>query len=102
MSGIKSVLNQASRYSDSGVKQPKNWPPTYQDVMMRVKHTSDSVEYNKDHAEDHLAELISQLGKLAEVDRGKAQELAQKVCSFLDKTYKQVEMYKGQPEDREA
>lgn len=101
MSGdLRSVLRKADKYSDSGVRQPKNWPPTYQDVQMRVKHTSDSVEYNLDHAEDHLSELEAQLGKLCEVDRGKAEMLAQKVCMYLDKVYKSIESYKGHPEDQ--
>lgn len=94
MSDLKSVLNKAANYSDGG--RTKGWPPTYQDVQMRVKHTADSVEYNLDHAEDHLAELCSQLSKLCEVDRGRAEQLAQKVCAYLDKVYKDVEKYKGE------
>lgn len=93
MTNLKGVLARASSHSDSG--DSKDWPPTYQDVQMRAKHTSDSVEYNLDHAEDHLSELVSQLSKLCGVDRGKAETLAQKVCNYLDKVYKEVETYKG-------
>jgi len=92
MSGIKSII-KSTKYSDGS--SPADWPPTYQDVQMRVKHTSDSVEYNLDHSEDHLAELVAQLGKLQGVDRGKAEVLAQKVCAYLDKVYAEVEKFKG-------
>lgn len=90
MSGIRSILQTS--------KTPAGWPPTYQDVQMRMKHTAESVEYNLDHTEDHMAELCAQLGKLSEVDRGKAETLAQKVCAYLDKVYAEVEKYKGHPE----
>lgn len=95
MADVKSVLVKASKYSDGG--STKDFPPTYQDVQMRIKHTADSVDYNLEHAEDHLAELVSQLSKLAGVDRGRAERLAQKVCDYLDKVYNDVETYKGHP-----
>lgn len=94
MPNIKNVLIHASRYSDSGT--PKGWPPTYQDLQMRVKHTSESVEYNLEHCIDHFAELVSQMSKLCEVDSGKCEELAAKVCKKVDEWYKDVEGYKGE------
>lgn len=93
MANIKSVLKNASSYSDSGV--PKGWPPTPQDVAMRAKHTAQSVEYNIfDHADDHIAEGIAQLGKLEQVDRHKAWELAEKICKIIDRWYAAVEPFK--------
>ncbi len=83
----------SSNYSDGGMT--KGEPPTPQDYMMRLKHTSDSVEYNLEHAEDHLAELEAQLGKLYGVSRGEASKLAYKVCAYLDKVYDSVEKYKS-------
>ena len=82
----------SSMYSDGGPM--KDEPPTPQDYMMRKKHASDSVEYNLEHAEDHLAELTSQMGILYGVSRGEASKLAHKVCKYLDKVYDDLEKYK--------
>lgn len=94
MGSIKSIIRR-SKYSDEEV--PAGWPPTPQDMNLRLKHTSQSVEYNIfDHAEDHLAEGLAQLGKLYEVDRGKAQEYAQRICDWCDQWCKDFQQYKKQ------
>jgi hypothetical protein len=64
-------------------------------MTMRIKHTSSSVNYNIfDHAEDHLAEGLAQLGKLYEVDRGQAEELANRICKWCDKWCQDFQEYK--------
>lgn len=98
MASIKGVLVKASSFSDGGVT--KGMPPTYPDVQMRIKHTSDSVDYNLDHASDHFAELVAQLGKLYGVDRGKAELLAEKVCKIVDGWYRDVQPYKPLSDDK--
>jgi predicted secreted protein len=86
---VRNVLQKASKYSDGGSRN--DLPPTYNDNLMRIAHTQDSVTYNLKHCEDHMSELISQLTKLHAADRHTAEELAQKVCKWLDKSYAAVE-----------
>lgn len=92
MANIKGVLVKASSYSDGGVT--KGMPPTQQDFLMRIKHTSDSVEYNLEHAEDHLAELVSQLSKLSEANHERANQYVDEVSKVLYKFCDQLKVYK--------
>ena len=92
MAGIKSVLNKASGYSDSGASSDA--PPTPQDFAMRIKHTTDSVHYNMEHAEDHLAEMVAQLGKLAGANHQMANELVKKIETMLYGFCDEVKQYK--------
>ena len=86
---------KASKYSDGSNPNAKgDMPPTFQDNVMRIAHTQDSVKYNLKHCEDHMAELVAQLGKLHGADRHTAEDLAQKVCNWIDKTYTAVEKFK--------
>jgi hypothetical protein len=93
MSGIKTAIVRASKYSDGGLIDGK-WN-TYQDKALTIKHTSGSVKYNAmEHANDHMAECIAQLGKLYNADRQMAEDLADEVCKLIDKWYSAVEEYK--------
>lgn len=91
MGELTSVLKKASKYSDGGAGKI---PPTPQDFLMRIKHTTDSVEYNLSHAEDHLAELVAQLGKLSGANHKKANELVAKVEKVLYGFCDDVKQYK--------
>jgi len=86
---VRDVLQKASKYSDGG--SYGDVPPTYNDSLMRISHTQDSVRYNLKHCEDHMSELVSSLTKLHAADRHTAEDLAQKVCRWLDKAYAAIE-----------
>ncbi|MDE1829388.1 MAG: hypothetical protein KGI25_03595 [Thaumarchaeota archaeon] len=91
--GVKSVLGQASRYSDGGLIGGQWY--TLQDKALTIKHTEGSVKYNAfEHADDHMAEAVAQLGKLYNADRGKAETLAKELCNLIDKWYSAVEEFK--------
>ena len=91
--GVKSVLGQASQYSDGGLIGG-HWH-TLQDKALTIKHTEGSVKYNfMEHGDDHVAEGIAQLGKLYGADRQKAEDLAEEVCKLIDKWYAGVEEFK--------
>lgn len=85
---IKDII--APKHSD-GSMDAKDTPPTPQDVKMTVKHTSQSIIYNKPHAVDHLDEAIEKAIRLRTYEPKMAKKLIGEVLKSIKPLVKKME-----------
>lgn len=84
MKSVQEVLSKG--------KLPKDFPPTKEDIKMRLKHAPESVKYNIDkHLKDHGDNAGGQIDKVHMVDPKRAHKLAEESIVTVKKVLADLE-----------